>query len=103
MAEITLLGSMNWWPALTSGWGGFCAVFAVAGLVFYLVARLVLRGPTRADLRLEQIRPESTVEAARAKPVFGGWTQALAAQIPESEKERRDFEMLLRQAGMYCA
>ncbi len=56
----------------------------------------------RADLRLEQIRPESTVEAARAKPVFGGWTQALAAQIPESEKERRDFEMLLRQAGMYA-
>ena len=72
---------------------GWCSIW---------LARLVLRAPSRADLRLEQIRPESTVEAARRKPVFGGWTQALAAQIPESEKERRDFEMLLRQAGMYA-
>ena len=78
-------------------------MFAVAGLVFYLIARLALRTPSRADLRLDQIRPESSVDAARAKPAFGNWTQALASQIPESEKEHRDFELLLRQAGMYAA
>ena len=77
-------------------------MFAVAGLVFYLIARLALRTPSRADLRLDQIRPESSVDAARAKPAFGNWTQALASQIPESEKEHRDFELLLRQAGMYA-
>lgn len=32
---------------------------------------------------------------------FGVLTPALAAQIPESEKESRDFQLLLRQAGLY--
>jgi tight adherence protein C len=33
--------------------------------------------------------------------VFGSWTEALASQIPESEKERREFGALLKQAGLY--
>lgn len=33
--------------------------------------------------------------------VFGVWTEALATQIPESEKERTEFAALLRQAGLY--
>ena len=102
MAEIILLGDANWWPAMMSGWGGFFAIFAALGLVFFLIARIIVHTPSREDLRLEQIRPESAAEAAHAKPAFGTWTQALAAQIPESEKERRDFELLLRQAGMYA-
>jgi tight adherence protein C len=33
--------------------------------------------------------------------VFGAWTEALASQIPESEKERREFGAILKQAGLY--
>src|SRR5262245_50172220 len=33
--------------------------------------------------------------------IFGAWTEALAAQIPEGEKERKEFGALLKQAGMY--
>lgn len=33
--------------------------------------------------------------------VFGVWTEALAAQIPESDKERREFGAVLKQAGFY--
>lgn len=32
---------------------------------------------------------------------FGGLTPALAAQIPESQRERREFGQMLKQAGMY--
>ena len=33
--------------------------------------------------------------------VFGPLTPAMAAQLPESEKERREFGQMLKQAGMY--
>src|SRR4051794_5164217 len=33
--------------------------------------------------------------------VFGAWTDALARQIPESDKERKEFGALLKQAGLY--
>jgi tight adherence protein C len=33
--------------------------------------------------------------------VFGPLTEALASQIPESEKERKEFGAMLKQAGMY--
>jgi tight adherence protein C len=35
--------------------------------------------------------------------VFGAWTEALASQIPESEKERKEFAAVLKQAGLYSA
>jgi tight adherence protein C len=35
--------------------------------------------------------------------IFGAWTEAFATQIPESEKERKEFAQVLRQAGMYSA
>ena len=79
-----------------------CALFAVAGLMFFLVARKWLRKPTREELRLEQIGSQSASELERGPGVFGSWTHALAAQIPESESERTEFELLLRQAGMYA-
>lgn len=37
----------------------------------------------------------------RAGGVFGPLTEALAAQIPESAKERQEFGAMLKQAGMY--
>ncbi|MGD0898194.1 MAG: type II secretion system F family protein [Thermoguttaceae bacterium] len=100
MAEVAL-SSVPWWSALMSGWAGPCGLCIVAGLAFFLIARTLVRTPTREELRLEQIRSQSTSEQEHAPEVFGPWTHALAAQIPESEKERAEFELLLRQAGIY--
>jgi tight adherence protein C len=35
--------------------------------------------------------------------VFGAWTEAFASQIPESEKERKEFAAVLKQAGLYSS
>lgn len=67
-------------------------------LVLLLVVRMLFK------------RRRPAVVAATAAPanshdertgVFGGLTEALARQIPESEKEHREFGAMLRQAGMY--
>ena len=47
------------------------------------------------------IHKASLARAAASGGVFGAWTEALAAQIPESEKERKEFAALLKQAGLY--
>lgn len=51
-----------------------------------------------------QLPPEKpiVVDPETDEPgAFGALTPALAAQIPESTKESRDFQLLLRQAGFY--
>src|SRR5213076_683618 len=48
--------------------------------------------------------PAPQVPSSRRGPsvgVFGLWTDALASQIPESDKERKEFGAILKQAGMY--
>jgi len=35
--------------------------------------------------------------------VFGSWTEAFASQIPESQKERKEFAAVLKQAGLYSS
>lgn len=92
-----LTGSTN--PTFWSTWGPSIGVFVASTLAFYLVARLLTRRPRREDLRLQEI------SAARLEVdddgAFGPLTEALASQLPESKKERRDFQLLLRQAGLY--
>src|SRR5262249_35091978 len=41
------------------------------------------------------------ISSAPSGGVFGAWTEALASQIPESEKERKEFGAILKQAGLY--
>src|SRR3989442_12999058 len=48
---------------------------------------------------MKQVTPSDVLKPSGG--VFGAWTEALAAQIPESEKERREFGAMLKQAGMY--
>ncbi len=95
MAAMTQLSNVPWWSALMAGWAGPLVLFAVATTAFFLAARLWQRKPKRQNVRLEQIRPQSPLEAERGGETPSPLTHALAAQIPESEKERRDFELLL--------
>lgn len=95
LIPITSSTASTFWSA----WGPSLVVFAVSSLVFYVVARWFTRRPKREELRLHEINPYAA-EADEDGP-FGPLTEALAAQLPESKKERRDFQLLLRQAGLY--
>ena len=77
--------------------GAWLAIAAGIGLVALLLVR-ILRRPRAA----KEIAPEpQPSERHTSGGIFGSWTHALAAQIPESEKERREFGAVLRQAGLY--
>jgi len=88
-------------PTFWTTWGPTIGVFALATIGFYLVARLIVRRPKREELRLRSIKARSLDDTEENEGVFGPLTEALAAQLPETDKERRDFQLLLRQAGLY--
>lgn len=88
-------------PAWLSQWGPPALVFVIAALAFFLIARLWIRKPDRKDMRLKEMRPEDLEAEASQEGFFASLAPALAVQIPETEKERRDFQLLLRQAGLY--
>ena len=69
---------------------GVCVVLLIGRMLF---AR---RKKAAEEDRLEDIR-----NYRRQRGVFGVMTEALAAQLPESKKETREFAQLLRQAGLY--
>src|SRR5688572_12066946 len=52
---------------------------------------------------LNPARSQSERERSSSGGVFGAWTEALATQIPESEKERKEFAAVLKQAGLYSS
>ena len=79
----------------------FTVVFAVATVGGFVVLRWLTRKPSRQQLRLRELEADDPALTAPDDGLFGPLTPALAAQIPESEKERRDFQRLLRQAGLY--
>src|SRR5690606_26947549 len=67
--------------------------------VLLLVVRILTR--PRAAAEPQPMSPEELDIALRApgqRGVFGPLTDALAAQLPEREKERSEFSKLLRQA-----
>jgi tight adherence protein C len=75
-----------------SQWGPLAAVFLASTILFYLIARMFVRRKPVEDDGLDQ---------PQGQGVFGSLTPALAAQLPESKKGRRDFGKLLRSAGIY--
>lgn len=104
MSELTNLINplgTGGWQELLSAWGPSIVVFVIAAVAFYLVARIWTAKPDSQQMRLKQIGPERALGVEAGEGVFGPLTPALAAQIPESKKERRDFQLLLRQAGLY--
>src|SRR6476659_4703479 len=66
-------------------------------LVLMLVVRLIFRRkkPAEAQAASRRVDPRANGGA------FGALTPALASQIPESEKEKKEFGQMLKQAGMY--
>jgi tight adherence protein C len=91
LAEIqTLLTDPTFWQKPSTLFAVGCGIVSML-----LVMRMLFKK-----------RPAS--ETAPATPddrtsggVFGPLTPAMAAQLPESEKERREFGQMLKQAGMY--
>lgn len=76
------------------------AFLAVAGACFFVARRLSLRS-NRVALQLSRAGIAPT-DGHVSLGMFGELTDALAAQIPESDKERHDFRRLLRSAGLYA-
>ena len=70
-----------------------CVACGVGALL--LVVRLMFR----------RKRPAETEAPSTGRPngggAFGALTPALASQIPESQKEKKEFGQMLKQAGMY--
>ena len=73
------------------------AAFVAISAAFWMVARR-LQCPAKLQRRLA---PDRVDDPEEAQGLFGDMTPALAAQLPESEKETRGFTTLLRGAGIY--
>ena len=97
--------SFDWFSASSNSGSWFSSEWAVptliclgtAGLIFFVVRRVV-RPPSEENLRLGL---SAAGETEDDNGLFGPMTDALAAQIPESKKERGEFRKLLRGAGLY--
>ena len=64
-------------------------------IVLVLIVRILFRRKKAAD-------PQQVAPAPRnGGGAFGSLTPALASQLPESQKEKREFGQMLKQAGMY--
>jgi tight adherence protein C len=81
------------WLQKPSAW---IALAASLGIVAMLVRMLFKRSH-----ETQLAAPAAPARREPATGVFGPWTDALASQIPESDKERKDFGAVLKQAGMY--
>ena len=78
------------------------SIFAVVALdVFMCWAAIFTSRPPREGTRLKEISEESPFNGEPEPGIFGDWAPALAAKIPESEAEQKEFRQMLRQAGIY--
>lgn len=83
-------GAPEWLQSPVAWFGVACLVLAVP-----VILRLLFS-------KKQSTIPERPVDPRRPQGgVFGSLTDALASQIPESEKERVEFGQMLRQAGLY--
>ena len=100
-ADTTSLLGNSWLPAIPIEWGVPMMIFVGTASLVYLFGRLVLRKPSAERIRLQRIAAAAADDDEPRGGFFGPLNKALAAQIPESGKESRDFKLLLRQAGLY--
>jgi len=98
--------SFDFWRFVDTYWPQLLMWTAGLGMV-YLVVRMVGKkrraAKQRAALSEPQVSPRSKKEMLDGgrNGLFGWLTPVLAAQIPESKQETSDFQLLLRQAGIY--
>ncbi|MCI0358354.1 MAG: type II secretion system F family protein [Planctomycetaceae bacterium] len=89
-SQLAEVGAPAWlqqpaaWIAIASG----------LAVMLVLIRMLIKR---TAENRIDTARDNRDTRGG----VFGPLTEALAGQIPESEKEHREFGAMLKQAGMY--
>jgi tight adherence protein C len=83
-------GAPEWLQSPVAWFGVACFVLAVPVILRLLFSKKQGAEPARP---VDPRRPTGGV--------FGSLTDALASQIPESEKERVEFGQMLRQAGLY--
>jgi tight adherence protein C len=88
--QLARLGAADWLQKPSAWVMIACAVAAVLLLVRILIRRIA-----------STPQPGNLPPRDSSGGVFGAWTEALASQIPESEKERREFGAMLKQAGLY--
>ncbi len=100
-AETTCLLGNTQLPAIVLEWGVPTLIFVGAASLICLLGRLVLRRPSAERIRIQKIADAAIDGDEPEEGFFGPLSEALAAQIPESGKENRDFKLLLRQAGLY--
>jgi tight adherence protein C len=81
-------------PAWLQQPAAWIAIACGLAVVLVLIRMLMKRS---TESRLETARDDRDSGGG----VFGPLTDALAGQIPESEKEHREFGAMLKQAGMY--
>ena len=91
VTELPLLAAID--PSLV--WWAPIAAFGLAVALFGFASLLFSRATAQPDSDIDPL------DAPPSEGCFGALTPALAAQLPESEKETRDFKKLLRTAGMY--
>jgi tight adherence protein C len=85
------------WLQRPSAW----LFLASAAALCAMAVRLLLKRGAAAQSAPPAPRVERPAPKATGGGVFGAWTEALASQIPESEKERQEFGAVLKQAGLY--
>lgn len=86
-------------PWLIHNWPWLVGAGAV--VLILMIIRAVWASDTAARRRRQLEDRVGEIEADPLPGMFGGLTPALAAQIPESEKESGDFAVMLRRAGLY--
>jgi tight adherence protein C len=102
MAELIIIiqdylaraGAPDWLLKPSSWLALACGMMVVAVVVRMLLKR-------SRDVQPAAPANEPPPREPASGGIFGTWTEAFAAQIPESEKERREFGAMLKQAGMY--
>ncbi|HTN77509.1 MAG TPA: type II secretion system F family protein [Pirellulaceae bacterium] len=90
--------------AISSAKNSTWLALAAVVVVLLLIVRLLTK-TKKPSVKPGKPADDFDLEAALRQPgqngVFGPFTDALATQLPESKKERGDFNQLLRQAGLY--
>ncbi len=95
------LGALNEIIAFWNDWGLSLLTFLSVVVIALLARRIWLWARTKNPTDSASIKPPILDPELEDEGAFGALTPALAAQIPESAKETRDFQLLLKQAGFY--
>lgn len=89
-------GAPDWLQRPTSWLSIICGL-----AVLLVVVRMLFKRSRQANTLTPTLSHRARERGSGG--VFGAWTEALATQIPESEKERKEFAAVLKQAGLYSS